>query len=328
MRAAFIKTLGPPENIRYGELPTPEPGPTDVLVDVTAVAVNSVDTFVRSGFFRTPVVFPFVVGRDLVGTVAATGPGAVGFAVGDAVWSNSLGHGGRQGAAAERVVVAADRLYHLPLGADPVRAVAVAHPAATAYLALFTHGGLRAGETVLVLGGAGNVGSALITMAWEAGARVIAVAADRDADHCRALGASDVIDYREPGLVEHIRNASPRGVDLHLDTSGRNDLAAAVELCAPRGRIVVLSGARSRPVFPVGAFYMKDCSINGFVISHATVAELAEAAAAVNRLLAAGRLGPRQVEAYPLSATAALHRNMEDGELHGRRAVLRPDLDT
>ncbi|WP_093175721.1 alcohol dehydrogenase catalytic domain-containing protein [Sinosporangium album] len=142
MRAAFIKTLGPPENIRYGELPDPEPGPTDVLVDVTAVAVNPVDTFVRSGLFRTPIVFPFVVGRDLVGTVAATGPGAVGFAVGDAVWSNSLGHGGRQGAAAERVVVSADRLYHLPQGVDPVRAVAVAKDGldrvASAYAGLIT----------------------------------------------------------------------------------------------------------------------------------------------------------------------------------------------
>ncbi|MFB9966576.1 NADPH:quinone reductase [Sinosporangium siamense] len=328
MRAAFIKTLGPPENIRYGELPTPEPGPTDVLVDVTAVAVNSVDTFVRSGLFRTPIVFPFVVGRDLAGTVAATGPGAVGFAVGDPVWCNSLGHGGRQGAAAERAVVSADRLYHLPQGVDPVRAVAVAHPAATAYLALFTHGGLRAGETVLVAGAAGNVGGALVTMAREAGARVIAVAAGHDFDHCRALGADVVVDYRDPSLNEHIKDSVPHGVDLHIDTSGRNDLTAAVDLCAPRGRIVVLSGARSRPVFPVGAFYMKDCTISGFVISHATVAELAEAAATVNRHLAADRLHPRHVETHPLSATADLHSRMEHGELHGRRAVLRPDLDT
>src|SRR5207253_765147 len=110
------------------------------------------DTFVRSGAWRTPLEFPFVIGRDLVGTVAAAGAGAGGFRVGDRVWCNSLGHDGRQGAAAEQAVVPVDRLYHLPDGVDPVDAVALAHPAATAHLALFTHGRLRAGESVAVLG--------------------------------------------------------------------------------------------------------------------------------------------------------------------------------
>jgi len=134
MHAAFIERLGPPEHIRYGELPAPRPGPTDVLVDVLATTVNPVDTFVRSGVFRTPMDFPFVISRDLVGVVAAAGPGAPGFAVGDLVWCNSLGHGGRQGAAADQVVVPVDRLYHLPDGVLPTDAVTVVHPAATAYL--------------------------------------------------------------------------------------------------------------------------------------------------------------------------------------------------
>ncbi|WP_036322738.1 NADPH:quinone reductase [Microbispora sp. ATCC PTA-5024] len=324
MRAAFAERLGPPDVIRYGELPSPVPGPTDVLVDVLATAVNPVDTFVRSGVFRTPMAFPFVIGRDLVGTVAAAGPGAPGFAVGDLVWSNSLGHGGRQGAAAEQAVVAADRLYHLPEGVPPVDAVAVVHPGATAYLALFTHGGLRPGETVLVGGGAGNVGSALIVMAAEAGARVLATAAARDAGHCRALGAAEVVDYRDPRQAERLRQAAPNGVDLWLDTSGVNDLTTAVDLLAPRGRIVLLAGAASRPVLPAGQLYMKDGSIRGFVISHATSAELAEAAAALNRLLAAGRLRPRSTESLPLSEAAAAHRRMENGELHGRRLILLP----
>jgi NADPH:quinone reductase-like Zn-dependent oxidoreductase len=325
MRAAFIETLGPPENIRYGSLPAPQPGPTDVLVRVAATTVNPVDTFVRSGLFRTPVEFPLVVSRDLVGTVAAVGPGAPGFAVGDPVWCNSLGHGGRQGAAAELAVVSADRLYHLPEGVDPVQAVATVHPAATAYLGLFTHGRVRAGETVLVGGAAGNVGGALVTLAVEAGARVIATASADDAEHCRGLGAAEVLDYRHPDLAGLVREAAPGGVDVHLDTSGGNDLPTAVGLLAPRGRIVLLAGARSRPVLPVGELYMKDCSISGFVISHATGAELAEAAVAVNRLLTSGRLRARAVETLPLSATAEVHRWMEGGELRGRRIVLRPE---
>ncbi|GLF92637.1 NADPH:quinone reductase [Streptomyces yaizuensis] len=327
MRAAFIEALGPPENIRYGELPSPVPGPTDVLVDTLATTVNPVDTFVRSGLFPTPVPFPFVIGRDLVGTVAAAGPGAPGFAAGDRVWTNSLGHGGRQGAAAGRAVVPADRLYHLPAGVRAEDAVAVVHPAATAHLGLFAHGRLRAGETVLVAGAAGNVGAALVTLAVDAGARVVATAAARDLDHCRSLGAAVALDYRDPDLAGRLAAACPAGVDLHLDTSGANDLEAAVELLAPRGRIVLLAGARSRPVLPVGPLYMKDCSIAGFVISHATSTELAGAATTVNRLLADGRLRPRSVETLPLSAAAEVHGRMERGELHGRRMVLCPALD-
>lgn len=323
MRAAFIETLGPPENIQYGELPTPRPGPTDVLVDVTATTVNPVDTFVRSGLFRTPITFPFVVSRDLVGTVAEAGPGALGFTVGDTVWCNSLGHEGRQGAAAEQAVVAAERLYHLPPGVDPVVAVAAVHPAATAYLALFTHGRVRTGETVLVLGAAGNVGSALVALAVDAGARVIATASAADAEYCRSLGAAEVVDYRAADLTERVLAAAAGGIDVHLDTSGENDLSAAVRLLAPRGRIVLLAGARTRPVLPVGELYVRDCSINGFVISHATTTELAEAATTVNRLLSAGRLRPRTLETLPLSAAADVHRRMESGGLRGRRTVLR-----
>ncbi|MBC2866858.1 zinc-binding dehydrogenase [Streptomyces mexicanus] len=168
----------------------------------------------------------------------------------------------------------------------------------------------------------------MVTLAVEAGARVIATASASDAEYCRALGAAEVLDYKDPDLAARIRDAAPHGVDAHLDTSGHNDLTTAVDLLAPRGRIVLLAGARTQPVLPAGALYMKDGSITGFVISHATTAELAEAAVTINRLLAAGRLRPRATETLPLSATADVHRRMEQGELHGRRVVLRPDLDT
>ncbi|WP_037677772.1 NADPH:quinone reductase [Streptomyces griseus] len=322
MRAAFIERLGPSENVRYGELEPPRPGPTDVLVDVIATTVNPVDTFVRSGMFRTPLEFPFVISRDLVGVVAESR--APGFARGDLVWSNSLGHGGRQGAAAEQAVVAADRLYHLPAGVPPIEAVAVVHPTATAYLALFTHGGVRAGETVVVVGAAGNVGSSLVTLAVEAGARVIATAAKRDADYCMSLGAAEVIDYTDPCVPERVKTLCPRGIDVYLDTSGDNDLAAAVDVLAHRGRIVLLAGAQTQPVLPAGQLYMKDCSVRGFVISHATTAELAEAAGTINRLLAAGRLRSRATEVLPLSAAAEAHQRMEMGQLHGKRVILTP----
>ncbi|MFI1825912.1 NADPH:quinone reductase [Streptomyces sp. NPDC020412] len=327
MRAAYITELGPAEEIRYGELPRPRPGPTDVLVEVECTTVNPVDTFVRSGVFRTPIPLPLIVSRDLVGTVLEAGPGAPGFRPGDRVWCNSIGHGGRQGAAAEYAVVPVDRLYHLPPGVDPERAVAVFHPAATAHLALFAHARVRPGETVLVAGGAGNVGSALVTLAVEAGAHVVATASAADAEYVTGLGAARVLDYRDPDLDAALRAACPRGVDVHVDSFGTNDLTQAVELLAPRGRIVLLAGVAARPQLPVGPFYMKDASILGFVISHATTDQLAAAAGTVNRLLAAGRLAPRRTERIPLSWLADAHLRMEKGELHGRRLVVRPDLD-
>ncbi|WP_079085901.1 NADPH:quinone reductase [Streptomyces silvensis] len=324
MRAAFIERLGAPDEIRCAEFPDPRPGPTDVLVEVAATTVNPVDTFVRSGVFRTPLPLPLVVGRDLVGTVREAGPGAPGFAPGDRVWCNSLGHGGRQGAAAELAAVPADRLYHLPPGVDTATAVAVLHPAGTAYLALRTHARVRPGETVLVAGAAGNVGSALVTLAVDAGARVVGTASAGDAAYVRSLGAAEVFDYRDPDLAGRLRGACPSGADVYVDSYGTNDLTGAVDLLAPRGRIVLLAGVAARPVFPVGPFYMKDASVLGFVISHATTAELAAAADTVNRLLAAGRLRPRRTEHVPLDALAEAHRRMERGELRGRRLVVRP----
>jgi NADPH:quinone reductase-like Zn-dependent oxidoreductase len=329
MRAAYIEQLGPAEDIRYGELPPPLPGPADVLVDVEVSTVNHVDTFVRSGAWRTPVEFPFVIGRDLVGAVAAVGSAVSGFAVGDRVWCNSLGHDGRQGAAAEQAVVPADRLYHLPRRVAAADAVAVAHSAATAYLALFTHGRTRPGETVVVLGAAGCVGSAALVMAAEAGAWVIAVASAEDAQRCWDLGAAEVIDYRDPDLHQRIRERSPRGVDVYIDTSAGNDLVSAVDLLAKRGRIVLLAGMRTRPVLPVGPLYLKDCSVLGFAISQATVGELAEAAVCVNRLLANGRLRPQRIKTMPLRAAGEAHRQTEAGETGRARIVLdvagRPD---
>ncbi|MPY54022.1 NADPH:quinone reductase [Streptomyces acidicola] len=318
MRAAYITQFGSPDVIRLGELPLPVPGPHDVLVDVEVSAVNHVDLFVRSGVWRTPLGFPFVVGRDLVGRVVVAGPAATGFRPGDRVWCNSLGHDGRQGAAAERAVVPADRLYHLPVGVGAVEAVALAHPASTAYLALFTHGRLRAGESVAVVGAGGNVGSAAVVMAVRAGARVIAVASGRDVSYVRSLGADHVVDYRSDDVAGQIRAVAPRGVDVYVDTSGRNDLDTAVDLLAGRGRIVVMAGLRTRPVLPVGPLYLMDRSVHGFAISHADTAQLADAARGINGLLLSGRLRPRATEVLPLSAAAEAHRRLGEGKVHGK----------
>ena len=313
MRAAWITELGPPEAIAVGELPVPVPGPADVLVRVELAAVDPVDLLVRSGAYPTPTPFPFVVGRDLVGTVAVAGPGAAGFAPGDRVWCDSLGHGGRQGACAEYAVVPAERLYHLPAGADPVAAVALLHPAATAWLALFRHGGLRPTETVVVGGGAGNVGTALTRLAALAGARVLVTARPDDDAWCRDAGAAEVVDYRDPDPAGRLRALAPGGVDLYVDTSGHLDLPATVDLLADRGRIVLLAGGGRRLTLPAGPLYTHDRRILGFAISNAPTADLAGAAAALNRLLDRGAWPVRVHGVWPLERVADAHRAVAAG---------------
>lgn len=322
MRSAYIEALGPAEHIRYGDLPPPRPASGEVLVDVAYTAVNHVDTFVRSGAWRTPLTFPFVIGRDLVGTVAADSPPAGGFVPGERVWCLSMGHAGRQGAAAERVAVPADRLYRLPPEVPGAEAAALAHPAATAYLALFVHGGLRPGARVVVVGAGGNVGGAAVVMAAEAGARVTAVASAADAAYCRALGAEAAVDYRAPDLAGALAALHPEGADLVVDAAGRNDVETAVPLLARRGRMVLLAGMATRPVLPAGPLYLLDRTVTGFAISQAATDELAAAADHVARLAAAGRLRPRRVEVLPLSEAAQAHRRLEAGEGAGVRFVL------
>lgn len=324
MRAAYVDAVGPADAIRYGTLDVPSVGPTDVLVRVTAVAADPVDTFVRSGAYATPLPSPFVVGRDLVGEVALAGPGAAGFTVGRRVWCNSLGHAGRQGSFAQYATVAADRLYPAPPGVDAEHLVAAAHPAASAWLALFRHGRLRAGETVYVGGGAGNVGGAAVALAARAGARVIATARAADAEAVRGLGAAEVLDHHAPDLAARMRRAAPDGYDVHLDTSGHGVLADGVDSLARGGRLVAMVGlGTGTSALPVGGLYTKDASIVGFAISNATTADLAEAARGVVGVLTKTPWRPRIADRLPLSQAAEAHRRLEAGEVRGR-LVLTP----
>src|SRR5437773_11738612 len=105
MKAAYINKTGPPENIVYGDLPAPKPGPTQCLVKVSAVAVNPVDTYIRGGMIQMPLPSPFIVGCDLAGTVVEVGPGVTAFEPGDRVWGSNQGLLGRQGTFAELCAV-------------------------------------------------------------------------------------------------------------------------------------------------------------------------------------------------------------------------------
>ncbi|WP_309237240.1 NADPH:quinone reductase [Actinomadura sp. BRA 177] len=283
--------------------------------------MNPVDAFVRSGTYRTPVPMPLIVGRDLVGTVTGTGSGARGFGLGDRVWCNSMGHEGRQGTTAQFASVPAERLYRLPDGTHPETAVAVAQPAATAYLGWFVHGGLQPGRTVFVGGGAGNIGSAAIAMAALAGARVIASAHPNDHARCRAAGADTVLDYRDPHLPDRLTEHAPQGIEVYWETSGHHDFAAVDQVAAAGCRVLVTASAPDTPPVPLPHLYTRDVTLPGFVISRASATDLADAASLINHMLARGLLTAQIADRLPLAQTAEAHRRIEEGQVKGRLLI-------
>jgi NADPH:quinone reductase-like Zn-dependent oxidoreductase len=204
--------------------------------------------------------------------------------------------------------------------------VALFHPAATAYLALFRRGELRPTETVYVGGAAGNVGTAMTALASSGGARVLAGARAEDAEWCRAAGADEVVDYRDPDLRGRLAALAPAGIGLYVDTSGHLDLPAALDLLADGGRIVLMAGVTQRLTLPAGALYTHDRRIVGFVISRAGTGELAEAAAVLNGRLAAGDLPVRVRAVWPLERTVEAHQAVERG-LRGRTVLRVADLE-
>ncbi len=169
MKAAYIEQTGPPENIKVGDLPRPEPGPGQVLVKVRAVALNPIDLYIRSGMVAFPLAFPYIIACDLAGTVEQVGPDCKRLKVGDRVWGSNQGLLGRQGVASEFAAVGEEWLYPTPALLPDEQAAAMALVGITAHLGLFRFGRLKSGETAYVPGGSGGVGSMAVQMAKAAG---------------------------------------------------------------------------------------------------------------------------------------------------------------
>jgi NADPH2:quinone reductase len=316
MKAAVIDQVGPPENIVVRELPDPVAGPGEVLVRVRAAAVNPIDAYVRAGSVAMPLTFPFIVGCDLAGEVVAVGAGVNVFKPGDRVWGSNQGVLGRQGTCAELAAVPAEWLYPTPAGVSDRDAAAAALVGITAHLGLVHHAAMQPGETVLVNGGSGAVGSMVIQMAGLLGARVVAVVGtDAGLARVRELGAV-ALDRRKAGLTEAITAACPEGVNLWWEALREPDFDTAVGSLAEGGRMILMAGRDARPPFPVGPFYVKQARLLGFVMFKAAAAVQAAAAADINSWLAAGSLRVPIGRVLPLAETAEAHRLQEEGTIH------------
>lgn len=327
MRAAFIEAKGEASQIQVGELPTPPYGPNDVLVRVEHSAVNNVDLFVRSGAYETHTPFPFVIGRDVVGTVEAVGEGVSAFSPGDAVWSNSAGYDGRQGAFAEFVSLPQERVFARATQDASGKEIpantyaALSHAFSTAHLGISRLGGFTPGSTLFIGGVAGAVGSALAQYAVASGVRVVGSASPRDFDWVRSLGVDAVFDYHRDDLGDALAQAAPEGFDLWWDNSGTNDFSLALPLMAFGGKIALLSGMGSDISFPAGALYTRDLQVRGFAMSGASADDLASAASTLNKFLERGKLRVRIGKTFALEEAKAAHEAQEAGSAGGKIVV-------
>jgi NADPH2:quinone reductase len=330
MKAAYIHKTGGPEVIEYGDLPDPKPKRTECLVKVSAVDVNPIDVYVRSGLVPAKLSLPFILGRDLAGAVLEVGAAVKRFKPGDRVWASNQGTEGRSGTFAELVAVDERWLNTIPQTVNDQDIVALSLVGITAHLGLVRKARLKGGEILFVNGGSGGVGSSVVQMAKLLGARVITTAGSEEKLRvCRELGADLVINYKTQDVDAAIREFAPKGVNVWWESLREPNFERAVPLLAMRGRMIVMAGRDARPPLPVGPFYVKDCSLHGLAMFNATPGEQRAAAEDINQWLVEGTLKARIDRVLPLSQAAEAHRLQEEstvrktGVLSGK-IVLKP----
>ncbi|MYS19767.1 NADPH:quinone reductase [Streptomyces sp. DvalAA-14] len=293
---------GSADVLHVQESEVPAPGPGQVRIAVRAAGVNPLDHKVRAGFMQDafPVEFPHVPGAEASGVIEAVGEGVEGLVVGDEVFGRTL-----SGAYAEQAVADASRLTLKPDTLSWEQAAAIPVAAETSYRVLELLG-VRPGETLLIHGAAGGVGTVAVQLAVARGVKVIGTASEGNHRHLRDLGAIPVL-YGE-GLVERVRAVAPDGVDAALDTSGRPEaLAASIELIGGTDRVVEIGNPG-----PAGEFGVR------FSAGGPDEDRSEPAFTEVLALVASGRLSLPIHRAYPLTDAAQAQRASEAGHLTGK----------
>jgi NADPH:quinone reductase-like Zn-dependent oxidoreductase len=312
MKAAQIMSFGTPDVLRVTETDTPTPGAGEVLVAVEASSVNGHDTIVRAGGLKVVSgrKFPIGAGLDFAGVVVTTGTGVAGFRAGDRVWGTV--HPRQRhttAAAAEYVVVAADRIGLAPAGVSAIEAASLVVAGSTALLALRESAGLRDGERVLVRGAAGGVGTAAVQLAHAMGGHVTALARGRHATALRDLGADEVLDYGTT-TSEQI---GP--FDVILDTVG-SELNCYRGRLAKGGRMVTV-GLSAPALAAIAASTIHGSRRIRTFSANPGSAVLDDTAGHIT----SGALRPIVHSVYPLTDVAAAHQAFERGGVVGKHVL-------
>jgi NADPH2:quinone reductase len=324
MKALLCTRLGGPDDLELRDLPDPVPGPGEVVVKVAAAALNFFDTLIIAGKYQTKPDLPFSPAAEFAGVVETTGPGVSGLAPGDRVAGN-IGYG----AARERIAVLADDLIKVPSGLDLDRAAGIIVTYGTAYYALKNRAGLKAGETLAVLGASGGVGLAAVEIGRIMGARVIACASSDDKlGFAGAHGADAVVNYASENLRDALRRlGGERGIDVVYDPVGGPHAEAALRSLGWEGRFLVIGFAAGEiPKLPLNLVLLKSCDVRGVFWGNWIAREPAAHRANTAELFAwcaAGKLSGHVHAVYPLEQAAAALRALSDRKAMGK-VILRP----
>jgi NADPH:quinone reductase-like Zn-dependent oxidoreductase len=243
MKAVYIERHGGPEELKYGDLPDPVAGAGEVLVDIHAASVNGADWKVRAGGSYKPAHFPHILGRDFSGVVASAGEGVSDFCPGDAVFGVS--EASRESCYAEKTAIRAAIVARKPDSLSHVEAAAVALVGLTAIVSIEDTLQLKAGETVLIQGGAGGVAAFAIQLAKHIGARVITTTSAANQSYVRGLGADEIIDYTTQDFTQIVS-----GCDAVLDTVGGDVALRSFAVMKPGGRAAFIASGPQAPKSP------------------------------------------------------------------------------
>jgi NADPH:quinone reductase-like Zn-dependent oxidoreductase len=305
MKAVYIERHGGPEELKFGDLPDPVAASGEVVVDIHAASVNGADWKVRAGGSYQPPRFPHILGRDFSGVVSAVGEGVSDFRIGDPVFGVSEAN--RESCYAEKVAVRAAIVARKPDRLSHVEAAAVALVGLTAVVSIEGALQLKAGETVLIQGGAGGVAAFAIQLAKHIGARVITTTSTANLAYVRGLGADEVIDYTKEDFTKLVS-----GCDAVFDTVGGDVALRSFAVLKPGGRAAFIASGPQAPASP-----------------RADVASLRPNAARDRRhlerivaLVTSGAVRVPEIRTYPLAQAAEALRVSESRHFRGKLVLV------
>lgn len=323
MKALLCTEYGPPEKLLVHEVPPPKAGPGQVVIDVKAASLNFPDVLMVQGLYQVKPALPFCPGAEVAGLVKEIGEGVQGIEPGDRVIAFP-GTGGF----AEECVVAAEKIMPLPQDMDFTSGAALVLTYGTSLHALQDVGRLQPGETLLVLGAAGGVGTAAVQIGKAMGARVIAAASSEDKlALCKRLGADETVNYATEDLRQRtLALTGEKGVDVVYDPVGDGYTEPALRATAWRGRLLIVGfAAGAIPKIPLNLALLKERQLLGVYwgdsVRHDPHGHLRN----MRRLMewfAAGRIDPVIGERLPLAQAQRAMRKLLDREVKGKVVIL------
>jgi NADPH:quinone reductase len=310
-----VNEFGGPEVLRLEEVPTPQPGPGELLVRMHAAGVNPVETYIRAGSYARLPQLPYTPGNDGAGVVEQVGADVTKFKAGDRVYTA----GSLSGTYAELALCKQEQVHPLPANVSFALGAAIGTPYATAYRGLLQRAGAKPGETVLVHGASGGVGTAAVQLARAHGLRVFGTAgSDKGLKLAREQGAHQIFDHRMPDHFEQVmKGTGERGVDVIMEMLANVNLGKDLTILAKGGRVVIIGSRGPVEINPRDTM-QRDADVRGMILPNTPPAELASIHTAIVAGLENGTLRPVIGKEFPLSEAAQAHRAVMEPEAKGK----------